>query len=253
MLFLMMIDWKLHISETVFEKWTNLVLNHTPSMVMGSGPDQIRRKEEWSRLILRLTPSLEGVNADDFVLPPNPVSENAVSPQVFAAPQSCLTSALLSTPRIIRPCVSRSPSSLESMMVSDQSYSQPLSRQVSYKNPKLVRKCVTPAASSCSPEEQDETLRGRKRCHSDLTTTTTIKSSGLAVSAESRPLSSFTSDMTPALQMCRMSTPQDRVVLHQVVPQRMVEFARKRPCCAIEDKSVSTAMENNVLLTQLLQ
>jgi len=245
MLFLMMIDWKLHISETVFEKWTNLVLNHTPSMVMGSGPDQIRRKEEWSRLILRLTPSLESVNADDFVLPTQPVLENAVSPQVFTAPQSCLTSTLLSTPRIIRPCVSRSPSSLEGMTNSSQPTSQLVSRQVSYKNPKPIRRCVTPAASTRSPEEQDETLRGRKRCHSDLA----VNKSEIAIS-ESK--SSSTTDMTPALRMCHMSTPQDKVVLHQAVPQHMVEFARKRPCCAIEGKSVSI-MDNNVILAQLLQ
>lgn len=66
MAFLDAVNWKLHISETNFQKWTDLVLkytsDHTPSPVspIRSTPwaDEEERKKEWCGLILTLTPDL---------------------------------------------------------------------------------------------------------------------------------------------------------------------------------------------------
>lgn len=66
MAFLDAVNWKLHISETNFQKWTDLVLkytsDHTPSPVspIRASPwmDEEERKKEWCELILTLTPDL---------------------------------------------------------------------------------------------------------------------------------------------------------------------------------------------------
>lgn len=66
MAFLDAVNWKLHISETNFQKWTDLVLkytsDHTPSPVSPirstSWVDEEERKREWCELILTLTPDL---------------------------------------------------------------------------------------------------------------------------------------------------------------------------------------------------
>jgi len=69
MAFLKAVDWKLHISEVVFQKWTDLVLKYTsspsPSPVSPtrSSPwsDEEERKKEWCDLVLRLSPDLSEV------------------------------------------------------------------------------------------------------------------------------------------------------------------------------------------------
>lgn len=66
MAFLDAVNWKLHISETNFQKWTDLVLkytsDHTPSPISPIRPsswtDEEERKKEWCELILTLTPDL---------------------------------------------------------------------------------------------------------------------------------------------------------------------------------------------------
>lgn len=66
MAFLDAVNWKLHISETNFQKWTDLVLkytsDHTPSPIspirLSPWVDEEERKKEWCELILTLTPDL---------------------------------------------------------------------------------------------------------------------------------------------------------------------------------------------------
>lgn len=66
MAFLDAVNWKLHISETNFSKWTDLVLkytsDHTPSPVSpiraSQWVDEEERKKEWCELIMTLTPDL---------------------------------------------------------------------------------------------------------------------------------------------------------------------------------------------------
>lgn len=52
--FLDAVNWRLHISETIFQKWTDLVVKYTS----GSGPNEDAKKAEWSKLIMKLTPEL---------------------------------------------------------------------------------------------------------------------------------------------------------------------------------------------------
>ncbi|KAA8894219.1 hypothetical protein FN846DRAFT_786779 [Sphaerosporella brunnea] len=71
MAFLKAVDWKLHISEVVFQRWTDLVLKYTstpsPSPVSPTRSslwsDEEHRKREWCELILRLSPDLREVES----------------------------------------------------------------------------------------------------------------------------------------------------------------------------------------------
>jgi hypothetical protein len=71
MAFLKAMDWKLHISEVVFQRWTDLVLKYTtspsPSPVsptrLSPWSDEGQRKREWCELILCLSPDLREVES----------------------------------------------------------------------------------------------------------------------------------------------------------------------------------------------
>lgn len=56
MAFLAAVNWRLHISESNFQKWTDLVVKYTPGT--GSSAHDEERKREWCKLILKLTPEL---------------------------------------------------------------------------------------------------------------------------------------------------------------------------------------------------
>ncbi|KAF2098104.1 hypothetical protein NA57DRAFT_66545 [Rhizodiscina lignyota] len=60
--FLTAVQWKLHIHESIFEKWQDIILRYTPSSsspLCGTSIDA--RWSEWKMLVQRLTPDLEGV------------------------------------------------------------------------------------------------------------------------------------------------------------------------------------------------
>ncbi|KAI0397717.1 hypothetical protein F5Y17DRAFT_321834 [Xylariaceae sp. FL0594] len=65
-LFLSAVNWKLHITNTVFKRWTEVVLEHGPSQPPPSGSaaslqvfeDQCR---EWKNLVLALSPDLDNI------------------------------------------------------------------------------------------------------------------------------------------------------------------------------------------------
>lgn len=118
MAFLDAVNWKLHISETNFQKWTDLVLkytsDHTPSPVSPIRPspwvDEEERKKEWCELILTLTPDLieveltpsggledcsEGLDLDPLVratsIPPQmPVAKSNATELALPAPLQTL-------------------------------------------------------------------------------------------------------------------------------------------------------------------
>ncbi|KAI1452137.1 hypothetical protein F4805DRAFT_471107 [Annulohypoxylon moriforme] len=76
MAFLEAVKWKLHITDAVFKRWTEIVLKHTPSQPPSSGsacsqiPDQ--QHQEWRDLILNLEPEL--TNIEDLI----PLSPSAI-------------------------------------------------------------------------------------------------------------------------------------------------------------------------------
>ncbi|KAI9786394.1 MAG: hypothetical protein M1839_006854 [Geoglossum umbratile] len=66
MTFLSAVNWRLHISETVFQRWTDIVLKYTPSVPPPSSPNSSsfwveEAKPDWSSVIPILTPELDTV------------------------------------------------------------------------------------------------------------------------------------------------------------------------------------------------
>lgn len=66
LLFLQAVDWKLHISESTFQRWTDIVLKYTP----GAGGFPTVDGESWQTVIPKLTPDLENTDVE----PLSPVS-----------------------------------------------------------------------------------------------------------------------------------------------------------------------------------
>jgi len=58
MAFLHAVNWRLHISETIFQRWTDLVVKYTSGSGGSGSPSDEARKAEWSKLIVKLTPDL---------------------------------------------------------------------------------------------------------------------------------------------------------------------------------------------------
>ncbi|KAI2464403.1 hypothetical protein F4781DRAFT_436425 [Annulohypoxylon bovei var. microspora] len=69
MAFLEAVKWKLHITDAVFKRWTEIVLKHTPSQPPSSGSacSQVldQQHQEWRDLILNLEPEL--TNIEDLI------------------------------------------------------------------------------------------------------------------------------------------------------------------------------------------
>lgn len=107
MSFLVAVNWKLHITDEVFKRWTEIVLKYTPSQPPSSGSvcslisDQ--QNQDWKILILKLNPELD--NIEDFIaLAPSAAKvrdATPVSPLSALSPQSDRTNYTidLSTPK----------------------------------------------------------------------------------------------------------------------------------------------------------
>ncbi|KAI1379840.1 hypothetical protein F4677DRAFT_452900 [Hypoxylon crocopeplum] len=69
MAFLIAVQWKLHITDDVFKRWTEIVLKYTPSQppTSGSPCSQIseQQNQDWRNLILKLNPELD--NIEDLI------------------------------------------------------------------------------------------------------------------------------------------------------------------------------------------
>lgn len=63
MAFLSAIDWKLHIPEPVFHRWTDIVLKHSPSSQVHVPAHSLPRQAlSWREVVLRLTPELDNID-----------------------------------------------------------------------------------------------------------------------------------------------------------------------------------------------
>lgn len=81
--FLKSVGWKLHISESIFQKWTEIVLKYTPSVNASSGfpsPSGEENPWSWHSIIPRLTPEL------DTVEPETPSRRNIVGADMLSSP-----------------------------------------------------------------------------------------------------------------------------------------------------------------------
>ncbi|KAJ2991800.1 hypothetical protein NUW58_g2388 [Xylaria curta] len=98
MAFLSAVNWKLHITDAVFKRWTEIILKHTPSQPPSSGSAcfQISEKQslDWKNLILQLDPDLG--NIEDLI-PVGPSPRR----NLVALPSSPSCTPL--TPRVVSP------------------------------------------------------------------------------------------------------------------------------------------------------
>lgn len=91
--FLLAVDWNLHITEQVYNRWTDQVMKHSPSQPPspGSGLAQMqfeRQCEDFKRIILDLNPdlsNLEDVLAMGHVSPAPSLSPRSLSPRSLLA------------------------------------------------------------------------------------------------------------------------------------------------------------------------
>ncbi|KAI0419030.1 hypothetical protein F5X98DRAFT_373175 [Xylaria grammica] len=119
MAFLSAVNWKLHITDTVFKRWTEIILKHTPSQPPSSGAGSSQISEQcldWKNLILQLDPDLD--NLEDLIpigtsrrvltsLPGSPIS-SPLTPRVrsspmIEAPDTTPTPKNIATPTIMEP------------------------------------------------------------------------------------------------------------------------------------------------------
>lgn len=100
--FLLAVDWNLHITEQVYNRWTDQVMKHSPSQPPSPGSGLAlmefeRQCNDFKRIILHLNPdlnNLEDVLAMGFVSPAPSLSPRSVSPRsLLAAAQEEPTSA----------------------------------------------------------------------------------------------------------------------------------------------------------------
>lgn len=91
MTFLTAVNWRLHISESVFQRWTDIVLRYTPSTHPPPSPTSFPSPSEarldWRSIIPKLTPELRDVDAG-IMTPPTLASKYSSSICPFALHRS---------------------------------------------------------------------------------------------------------------------------------------------------------------------
>ncbi|KAI9748792.1 MAG: hypothetical protein M4579_007116 [Chaenotheca gracillima] len=113
MTFLMAVNWRLHISESIFQRWTDVVLKYTPRShppsSPGSSPIRADDKQDWSAIISSLTPELDHVDIGIPAPAPrsverSPVRAVSISPaRSEVPPPQEIPNVLEPTPMISRP------------------------------------------------------------------------------------------------------------------------------------------------------
>ncbi|KAI0405480.1 hypothetical protein F4802DRAFT_171327 [Xylaria palmicola] len=80
MSFLNAVNWKLHITDMVFKRWTEIILKHTPSQPPSSGsacsPISEQQSLDWKNIILQLDPDLGNI---EELIPFTPAPRRALA------------------------------------------------------------------------------------------------------------------------------------------------------------------------------
>lgn len=95
MAFLIAVNWKLHIHDSVFKRWTEIVLKYTPTQPPSPGASALSTTSEhaqWKRIIMRLEPDLN--NVEDLITASTHASDRNLN--------------RLDEPRIARPSIEAS-------------------------------------------------------------------------------------------------------------------------------------------------
>ncbi|CAG8973634.1 hypothetical protein HYALB_00002200 [Hymenoscyphus albidus] len=90
--FLLAVDWELHITDAVFQRWTDIVLKYTPTQPPSPGsscPRHAEQTADWKAIILRLNPQLDNIEG---VLPSTSAKANVKSISA-SSPRSCAFAA----------------------------------------------------------------------------------------------------------------------------------------------------------------
>lgn len=122
MAFLVAVNWKLHITDKVFKRWTDIVLKHTPSQPPSPGavsPHPLDQQTlDWKNVILSLDPELENIEGlipmsqsqvhcyeKTLESPVSPLSASRErsSPMGFEPVDSAVTPKSCTTPSIMEP------------------------------------------------------------------------------------------------------------------------------------------------------
>ncbi|KAI1203472.1 hypothetical protein F5X97DRAFT_330157 [Nemania serpens] len=123
MAFLSAVNWKLHITDAVFKRWTEIILKHTPSQPPSSGSPclQIQISEQqcldWKNLILKLDPDLGNIEELIHISPsprkflasltgsqnPSPLTPLVKSTPFIEAPDATPTPQNITTPTVMEP------------------------------------------------------------------------------------------------------------------------------------------------------
>ena len=119
MAFLLAVNWKLHITDDVFQRWTEIVLKYTPPPSPpspGSASSQVyaQQSADWKQLILKLEPELSNI---DGLIPSTPTSTTA-SDLCVLSPRSILNlpteiRSPLAAPEVVSMMGASTPSALE--------------------------------------------------------------------------------------------------------------------------------------------
>ncbi|KAJ3575072.1 hypothetical protein NPX13_g4154 [Xylaria arbuscula] len=115
MAFLSAVNWKLHITEIVFKRWTEVILNKTPSQPpSGSGSQAILEQSlDWKNLILQLEPDLS--NVEDLI--PSSPSRRILVSLPESPSSSPMTPRVRATPLIEAPDVTPTPKNATSLAI----------------------------------------------------------------------------------------------------------------------------------------
>ncbi|KAI1359224.1 hypothetical protein F5Y08DRAFT_85910 [Xylaria arbuscula] len=115
MAFLSAVNWKLHITEIVFKRWTDVILNKTPSQPpSGSGSQAILEQSlDWKNLILQLEPDLN--NVEDLI--PSSPSRRILVSLPESPSSSPMTPRVRATPLIEAPDVTPTPKNATSLAI----------------------------------------------------------------------------------------------------------------------------------------
>ncbi|TVY27501.1 G1/S-specific cyclin [Lachnellula hyalina] len=63
MAFLLAVNWELHITDAVFQRWTDIVLKYTPTQPPSPGsPSLAEQSAGWKAIILKLNPELDNID-----------------------------------------------------------------------------------------------------------------------------------------------------------------------------------------------
>ncbi len=88
--FLLAVNWRLHISDAVFKRWTDIVLKYTPSTQPPNSPTSIptptEKKHDWRSIVPKLTPELDDI--DIGMMAPPSIARKLSNTCPFAFPRS---------------------------------------------------------------------------------------------------------------------------------------------------------------------